>query len=247
LDEYGRVALTGQASRREGVAAGLDGRWFDGYAFRVGDESSRQVAVLFSETTARRQAEEQLRASEERFRTVADNVPQLIWTNDANGDANYFNKRFFDYTGLGEDALHGPGWQAVVHPDDAPRSIERWQQAFANGEVFDAEYRLRAADGSYRWFLGRNVPLRSNGEALSWFGTATDIDDFKQAQAKLATRRKNSASSSKARRITRCSCSIRKTTSPTGAPARSVSSNGRLKRRSAERLHDLHRRGSRER
>ena len=185
LDEYGRVALTGQASRREGVAAGLNGRWFDGYAFRVGGDDSRQIAVLFTETTARKQAEEQLRASEERFRTVADNVPQLIWTNDAKGDANYFNRRWHEYSGLSSKASYGRGWQAIVHPEDAPASVARWQKALANGETFDAEYRLRGADGSYRWFLGRNVPLRTDGSVLSWFGTATDIDDFKQAQAKL--------------------------------------------------------------
>ena len=185
LDEYGRVALTGQASRREGVAAGLDGRWFDGYAFRVGGDESRQIAVLFTETTARKQAEEQLRASEERFRTVADNVPQLIWTNDANGEANYFNRRWYEYSGLSYEESRGAGWQVFVHPEDAPASMERWQRAFPNGEVFDAEYRLRGADGSYRWFLARNVPLRTDGTVLSWFGTATDIEDFKQAQAKL--------------------------------------------------------------
>jgi two-component system, chemotaxis family, CheB/CheR fusion protein len=133
----------------------------------------------------RKEAEERLRASEERFRTVADNVPQVIWTNDANGDANYFNRRWYDYTGLTPEESMGPGWQAIVHPDDARASIERWQTAFGAGEAFDAEYRLRGADGEYRWFLGRNVPLRTNGAVLSWFGTATDIDDFKQAQAKL--------------------------------------------------------------
>jgi PAS domain S-box-containing protein len=186
LDSYGRVALTGQPARREGVAAGLDGRWFDGYSFRVGGEGSRQVAVLFTETTARKQAEEQLRASEERFRTVADNVPQLIWTNDANGLANYFNRRWYEYSALTYEESFGLGWQAIVHPEDAPTSVDRWQKAFAQGEVFDAEYRLRGADGNYRWFLGRNVPLRNNGCILSWFGTATDIDDVKNAQATLS-------------------------------------------------------------
>jgi PAS domain S-box-containing protein len=133
----------------------------------------------------RKEAEERLRASEERFRTVADNVPQLIWTNDAKGDANYFNRRWYEYSGLSHEQSYGLGWQAMVHPDDAPASVARWEKAFAAGEVFDAEYRLRRADGAYRWFLGRNVPLRTDGTILSWFGTATDIDDYKQAQTKL--------------------------------------------------------------
>lgn len=143
------------------------------------------VAGVTRDITARRRAESALRASEERFRNVADNIPQVIWTNERNGDAVYFNRRFLGYTGLTGDELRGPGWQAVVHPEDAPPSIARWQEAFAKGEVFDAEYRLRRADGNYRWFLARNVPLREDGEVLSWFGSATDIHDFKEAQAAL--------------------------------------------------------------
>lgn len=133
--------------------------------------------------SARKQIEQALRESEERFRTVADNVPQLIWTNDGEGTANYFNKRWFEYTGLSYQDSHGLGWQAVVHSDDERAAVERWKRALEKGEVFDAEYRLRGADGDYRWFIGRNVPLRQNGEVLSWFGSATDIDDLKRAEA----------------------------------------------------------------
>jgi two-component system CheB/CheR fusion protein len=134
--------------------------------------------------TDRKEVEEALRGSEERFRTVADNVPQLIWTNDAQGKANYFNRRWFEYSGLSYEESAGPGWQAIVHPEDEPASVERWHTALAKGEVFDCEYRLRGAHGEYRWFIGRNVPLRQNGEILSWFGTATDIEEAKQAQAR---------------------------------------------------------------
>jgi PAS domain S-box-containing protein len=133
----------------------------------------------------RKQTEHDLQASETRFRTVADNVPQVIWTNDAQGDAVYFNRRFLDYTGLSYEELRGPGWMKVVHPDDAAASIERWQVALAAGEVFDTEYRLRSKQGDYRWFIGRNVPLRENGNVINWFGSATDIDDLKRAEARL--------------------------------------------------------------
>ncbi|HEX8077075.1 MAG TPA: PAS domain S-box protein, partial [Chthoniobacterales bacterium] len=135
--------------------------------------------------TERKHAEELLRESEERFRTVADNVPQLIWTNEGDGTANYFNRRWYEYTGLSYEESRGPGWQSIVHPEDAPASVERWQNALKKGEVFDAEYRLRGADGKYRWFLGRNVPLRNNGDVVSWFGTATDIEEYKRSQEKL--------------------------------------------------------------
>lgn len=137
------------------------------------------------DVTDRKEAEEALRASEARVRTIADNVPQLIWTNDREGTANYFNQRWLDYTGLSPEESYGPGWQAVVHPEDERAAVRRWQQALARGEVFDAEYRLRGADGEYRWFIGRNVPLRRDGTVLSWFGSATDINDLKKAQARL--------------------------------------------------------------
>jgi two-component system CheB/CheR fusion protein len=151
------------------------------------DEEGKIVGAIncLHDITDRKHAEELLRESEERFRTVADNVPQLIWTNEADGTANYFNRRWYEYSGLSYEESRGPGWQTIVHPDDGPGSVERWQTALAKGEVFDAEYRLRGADGNYRWFLGRNVPMRNNGDVLSWFGTATDIDDYKRSQANL--------------------------------------------------------------
>jgi two-component system CheB/CheR fusion protein len=153
----------------------------------IKDAQGRIVGAIncIHDITARKQIEEALRASEERFRTVADNVPQLIWTNTPDGMANYFNRRWFEYSGLSFEESVGPGWQVMVHPDDAPASVERWKRALAAGQVFDAEYRLRRRDGTYRWFIGRNVPLRQDGEVLSWFGTATDIDDLKQAEAAL--------------------------------------------------------------
>ncbi|MBA3881745.1 MAG: PAS domain S-box protein [Chthoniobacterales bacterium] len=132
----------------------------------------------------RKQIQEDLRQSEQRFRNVADNIPQVIWTNDATGEANYFNRRWYEYSGLSYEQSAGPGWQAIVHPDDEAESKQQWHDALNKGEVFDAEYRLRAKDGEYRWFIGRNVPLRDNGKVISWFGTATDIDELKQTQAR---------------------------------------------------------------
>jgi two-component system CheB/CheR fusion protein len=135
--------------------------------------------------THRKHAEELLRESERRFRTVADNVPQVIWTNEPGGEPNYFNRRWYEYTGLSFEESVGAGRQSIIHPGDAPAVVARWEQARAAGEVFEAEYRMRRKDGVYRWFIGRNVPLRNNGKVLSWFGSATDIEDFKQAEARL--------------------------------------------------------------
>jgi two-component system CheB/CheR fusion protein len=144
------------------------------------------VAGVTRDITERRRAEAALRASEERFRNLANNVPQLIWTTDGEGTADYFNKRWLDYTGLNQEESYGSGWQGIVHPEDAPASVERWHRAFSKGEVFDAEFRLRGADGEYRWFIGRKAPLRENGDVISWFGTATDVNDLKKVQAREA-------------------------------------------------------------
>ncbi len=136
--------------------------------------------------TRERETETAMRESEAQFRTLSDAVPQIIWTNEAGGVANYFNSRWFDYSGLSLEDSFGPDWQAIVHPDDAPASKERWHEALERGEIFDAEYRLRRHDGQYRWFIGRNVPLRDgDGRVTGWFGTATDINDLKEAEAAL--------------------------------------------------------------
>jgi two-component system, chemotaxis family, CheB/CheR fusion protein len=151
-----------------------------------GDQGRIAGAInCLHDITHRKHAEEMLRASEERFRTVADNVPQVIWTNEPGGAPNYFNQRWYEYTGLSFEESVGPGRQSIIHPDDAPATVARWEKAQAAGEVFEAEYRLRGEDGNYRWFIGRNVPLRENGRILSWFGSATDIDDYKQSEARL--------------------------------------------------------------
>ena len=156
---------------------------------RPTDHELRLVDMLAwtaAEFIERHRADVALRTSEERMRTLADAVPQIIWANDAEGEANYFNQRWYEFTGLSFEESAGPGWQAIVHPDDAPASKECWLQAQAVGEVFDTEYRLRGADGAYRWFIGRNVPMRdAEGRVTGWFGTATDIQELKEASAAL--------------------------------------------------------------
>ncbi|HEV3408827.1 MAG TPA: PAS domain S-box protein, partial [Chthoniobacterales bacterium] len=174
---------TGRTSTYEKQYIRKDGSRFWGLFSGIKIDEDLGVEYVI-DITERKQIEEALRTSEERFRNVADNVPQVIWTNDAEGNANYFKRRWYKYSGLSYEESVGPGWQKIVHPEDEPSSVERWQRALAKGDVFDCEYRLRAANGEYRWFIGRNVPLRQNGQVLSWFGSATDIQDLKQAQAK---------------------------------------------------------------
>jgi len=137
-----------------------------------------------SNATERGTAEEPLCASEEEFRRLAEAMPQIIWAADSAGHLKYVNQHWRDYTGLecaGEDEL-----RQAVHPDDQHPFFSNWASTMARGSTFQAEFRLRRADGSYRWFLARSVPVPgSHGRILRWYGTATDIDDQKRAEESL--------------------------------------------------------------
>ena len=146
------------------------------------DLLARQAADLIEQ----RQSKKAMRESERRLRILADAVPQVIWSNDAEGKANFFNQRWYEYSGLSYEESFGVGWEAIVHPDDAPASLEKWNQSLAEGKIFDTEYRLRNAAGKYCWFIGRNVPLKDEaGKVTGWFGSATDIQELKQAEESL--------------------------------------------------------------
>jgi len=110
-------------------------------------------------------------------------MPQIVWTADADGRATYFNRRWFEYTGLDEDDTDAQAWLRVTHPDDRTQASSRRQQSLRDGTIFEAEYRFLGADGTYRWHLGRAVPIRTaGGEIDFWIGTATDIDDRKRIE-----------------------------------------------------------------
>ncbi|WP_207494487.1 PAS domain S-box protein [Aridibaculum aurantiacum] len=147
----------------------------------------KECVEFVVDITERKNTEEALKLSEDRFRTLADAVPQVIWTNTAEGEANYFNQRWYEYTGLSYEEAAGPGWQLLVHPDDAAASKEKWMKALAAGEIFDTEYRLKNQHNEYCWFIGRNVPLKDEaGKVTGWFGSATDIEDLKKTSEALS-------------------------------------------------------------
>jgi len=123
------------------------------------------------------------KVSEDRYRQLADAMPQIVWAADGDGRATYYNRRWYEYTGQTVEAAGEAGWKLAVHPDDLPAAVARRDETLASGEVFEAEYRFRAADGTYRWHLGRAVPIRGTGGTVDfWIGTATDIHDRKRTQ-----------------------------------------------------------------
>jgi PAS domain S-box-containing protein len=143
------------------------------------------IADLCSQALERARLYEAVRLSEARFRQLADAIPQIAWVTSGDGTTlEYLNKRWFDYTGLDFASGPTPLANAPIHPDDSPVVAARWAEAFHTGEPFQSELRLRAADGTYRWFLSRSAPVRDDvGKVVKWFGTSTDIDSAKRVEA----------------------------------------------------------------
>jgi PAS domain S-box-containing protein len=151
-------------------------------------EKTKQVQEQ-AELLTQRELDELRRASEERYRQLADAMPQIVWTADIEGRTTYYNQRWFDYTGVDAQKNVFAGWEVALHPDDRREVVRRRRESIATGGVFEAEYRVRRADGEYRWHLGRAVPLRDDDGAIDfWIGTATDIHDRKLAEEELAQR-----------------------------------------------------------
>ncbi|MGZ8186439.1 MAG: PAS domain S-box protein, partial [Methylobacter sp.] len=146
----------------------------------------RGFVVHVLDTSERKRVEGALRESEQAFRSLAEAVPQIVWATRPDGWNIYFNQKWVDYTGLTLEESYGHGWNTPFHPDDKQRAWKAWQQATQFHESYSLECRLRRADGVYRWWLIRGMPMRdANGEIQKWFGTCTDIEDLKQAEEAL--------------------------------------------------------------
>lgn len=129
----------------------------------------------------------ELREGAERLRTMTERVPVFMFTTNADGQCDYVNQQFLSYTGQTLASACGAGWMKALHPDDDGTVITHWREAIAAQKPFDVVFRLRAADGSYRWFRNATQPVRDeHGSVIQWFGSCADIDDLMRAQADLA-------------------------------------------------------------
>ncbi len=145
------------------------------------------VAVFYRDVTSARRADDALRDSEAQFRALAQAVPNHAWTAAPDGGLTWFNQQVFAYSGLGHAALAGQGWTAIVHPHDVPRAGAAWAHSLASGEAYETEFRIRRADGAYRWHLVRAQPIRGeDGAIFQWAGTNTDIEEQRAATEGLA-------------------------------------------------------------
>jgi PAS domain S-box-containing protein len=165
--------------------------WGSASPLRDSQGNVRGCVGAFVDITERKRAEQELRKSEEQFRAMANAIPNIAWSTDAAGSVDYFNDWWYRYTGLTPEVSLGErGFVTAIHPDDAEVVLRARQNAIETGEIFELEHRIRrASDGSYRWHLSRCVPVRdAEGKVVRWVGTCTDIEELKQAQARVAER-----------------------------------------------------------
>ncbi len=151
----------------------------------------------------RHYATDALAASDRRYRELADAIPQIVWIAGPDGAVTHLNVKASEYTGIGTGELRGRAWERVIHPDDLPRVLDTWAEVLRTGVPQVNEFRIRRADGAYRWHINRQVPSRDGTGAIArWYGTSTDVEDLKCAQAELADGRERLRTAVAAARLT---------------------------------------------
>ena len=186
-----RAVLDGDAVRQpvEVMARRKDGSasYLEVSLSRWESQSRVLITAILRDVNERRVAQEILRASEAQFRTLAQAMPNHVWTARPDGQLDWFNERVYEYSGVKSGTLDGHGWSTLVHPDDRSAAAELWQAALMAGAPYEAQFRIRSANGAYRWHLARAFPTRgAYGVILRWVGSNTDIEDQKVAAQTLA-------------------------------------------------------------
>jgi PAS domain S-box-containing protein len=155
-----------------------------GYVLLEGSQDEYLGFVL--DLTRQREAEAELRDREQRFRLLAEGLPELVWISDSVGSLTYLNNRFLTYCGISEEATVGFDWRTILHPDEIERVNEGWARSVRTGEPYQIELRMRRHDGSFRYFLARALPLlNADGGVERWVGSCADIHDQKLAEEAL--------------------------------------------------------------
>lgn len=146
------------------------------------DGAPSRLPGVVVDVTEQRRISEALAESELRFRTLADTMPQMVWSTLADGFHDYYNKRWYEFTGVPEGSTDGEGWNDMFHPEDQDRAWQAWRHSLETGAPYQIEYRLRHHSGDYRWTLGLALPIRdAAGQIVRWFGTCTDIHETRLA------------------------------------------------------------------
>lgn len=157
-------------------------RWFESKGKVIYDQEHKPVKMIgtIRDITEEKNYRQVLQEREQKFRLLADSMPQFVWTSDAKGHMNYFNKSVYNYSGLTPEQIAKDGWLQIVHPDERDENVKQWQHSIKSGEVFISEHRFKRHDGEYRWQLSRAIPQKDEqGNISMWVGTSTDIQDQK--------------------------------------------------------------------
>ena len=186
MERWTGCIATGEPFEMEFPLRGADGlfRPFLTRVIPVRDSSDRIVRWygVNTEIGAQVAAERALVASEANFATLTDAMPQMVWSTLPDGFHDYYNARWYAFTGVEVGSTDGEGWSDLFHPDDRELAWERWRHSLATGEPYEVEYRLRHHSGNYRWTLGRALPvLDDHGKITRWIGTCTEIDAAKRS------------------------------------------------------------------
>ncbi|MBA3771503.1 MAG: PAS domain-containing protein [Ramlibacter sp.] len=158
------------------------------------DGPTQKLSGVLIDVTQRKEVERALRESEAKFKTIANAMPQMVWSTLPDGCHDYYNQQWYDFTGTPPGSTDGEKWNGIFHPQDQAHAGSVWRHSLRTGEPYEIQYRLRHHSGEYRWVLGRALPVRNDaGEIIRWMGTCTDIHEQRVAQDELmaANRRKD--------------------------------------------------------
>ncbi|KAM3094388.1 PAS domain S-box protein [Phormidesmis sp. 146-12] len=188
FERYKQVVESGIALEEEFSTEGMPGvatQWLRHRVVRFEDG----IVITSRDVTERKQAEIALADREQLYRTLAELMPQMVWQLNAEGQIKYANQHWQRGLGVTPEQINQTGWEPILHPEELAYLNPRWQRAFEQGVPNEDEFRYRMADGSYRWFLGRVVPIKDEqGQVIKWIGTSTDIDDRKRVEQELQQR-----------------------------------------------------------
>ena len=190
MEKWRKMLASGESDEIEARLRRHDGvyRWFLIRAQAFRDDSGKIVRWYGTSTDIedRKRAEEAQRVTQRNLSLIVNTIPTFAWSTNPDGSVDFLNQRWLDYTGLSPELALGWKWTAAIHPDDLNRLTDYWRSIMDSGEPGEIEARLRRFDGEYRWFLIRANPLRDEpGNILKWYGTNTDIDDRKRAEARV--------------------------------------------------------------
>src|SRR4030095_3558344 len=163
-------------------------RWFQVRGFPLRDMGGQVVRwySLLSDIDDRKRAEQARRNTEREFRLLVETIPALVWRGTAEGELDFLNERAVEYLGLTVESLTGERWLQLVHPDHRDATVRRWLLSITTGSSYDDVYRLRRADGEYRWIQSVGEPFRdTEGRITHWYGFVIDIEDRKRAETEL--------------------------------------------------------------